>query len=127
MSRCDSCPFSRYSGRGGRAQIENPRVLSNRMSAVTMPVSRAPGRALIIGSAAARAQPLSVLQRLGYTCAEIDDPYAAALELARRPLVYRAVVLSLTSLHREELPIVATIKQRFPHLEIWLAHIEGRA
>src|SRR5262249_2640975 len=39
---------------------------------------------------------------------------------------YRAVVLSLQSLFREELPIIAAIKQRLPHLEIWLSHTDGR-
>jgi hypothetical protein len=66
------------------------------------------------------------MQTLGYTCAEIDDPYAAAAELLKRPLVYRAVVLSLTSLYREELSLIATLKRRLPHLDIWLTHTEGR-
>ena len=66
------------------------------------------------------------MQSLGYTCAEIDDPYAAAAELLKRPLVYRAVVLSLTSLYREELTLIATLKRRLPHLDIWLTHTEGR-
>jgi hypothetical protein len=66
------------------------------------------------------------MQSLGYTCAEIDDPYAAAAELLKRPLVYRAVVLSLTSLYREELTLINTLKRRLPHLDIWLTHTEGR-
>jgi len=66
------------------------------------------------------------MQALEYDCAEIDDPYAATAELCRRPLVYRALVLSLTSLFREELAVVPTIKRKFPHVEIWLTHIEGR-
>jgi hypothetical protein len=66
------------------------------------------------------------MQTLGYTCAEIDDPYAAAAELLKRPLVYRAIVLSLTSLYREELNLIATLKRRIPHLDIWLTHTEGR-
>ena len=48
------------------------------------------------------------------------------LELCRRPLVYRAIILSLTSLYKEELAIVQTIKQRFPHLEVWLTQTDGR-
>src|SRR5690242_16200643 len=92
------------------------------MSSVSMPVNRPAGRALIVATASNRAQPLSVMQRLGYVCAEVDDPYAAALELARRPLVYRAVILSLTSLHKEEMSLVGMIKQRLPHMEIWLTH-----
>jgi DNA-binding NarL/FixJ family response regulator len=89
-------------------------------------VTRPIGRALIVASPSSRAQPAAVLQRLGYTCAELDDPYAAMLELCRRPLVYRAVILSLTSLYKEELAIVQTVKQRFPHVEVWLTQTDGR-
>src|SRR4051794_27160791 len=96
------------------------------MSSVSMPVNRPPGRALIVGNASNRAQPLGVLQKLGYVCAEVDDPYAAAVELSRRPLVYHSVILSLTSLHREEMSLVGMIKQRLPHMEVWLTHIDGR-
>ena len=66
------------------------------------------------------------MQLLGFECAEVDDPYAAAVELYRRPLVYRALVLSLASLFKEELAIVSTIKRRLPHVEIWLTQMEGR-
>jgi hypothetical protein len=47
-------------------------------------------------------------------------------ELCRRPLVYRALILSLQSLYREELPLVVAIKRRFPHVEIWLTQTDGR-
>jgi hypothetical protein len=63
---------------------------------------------------------------MGFSCAEIDDPYTAMMEIVRRPLVYRAVVLSLASVYREELTIIAAIKKRFPHVEIWLAQADGR-
>ena len=96
------------------------------MSAVSFPVKRPIGRALVLGTSSSRSQPLAAMQTLGYTCAEIDDPYAAAAELLKRPLVYRAVVLSLTSLYREELTLIATLKRRLPHLDIWLTHTEGR-
>jgi len=66
------------------------------------------------------------LGRLGYTCGEADDPYAGMTELCRRSLVYQAVILSLASLYREELPIIRAIKRRFPHAEVWLAHTDGR-
>ncbi len=96
------------------------------MSGVSFPVNRAAGRALIVGTASTRTQPLSVLQRLGFTCAETEDPYHAMLELARRPMVYRAMILSLTGLYKEELQVIAATKRRFPHVEVWLTHIEGR-
>jgi hypothetical protein len=81
---------------------------------------------LIVGGASARSQPLAAMQALGFECAEVENPYAAAAELHRRPMVYRALVLSLASLFREELAMVASLKRRLPHVEIWLTHIEGR-
>jgi hypothetical protein len=63
---------------------------------------------------------------MGFGCAESDDPYAAMAELCRRPLVYRALVLSLSSLHREELGLIPGVKRRFPHVDIWLTQTDGR-
>jgi len=96
------------------------------MSGVSLPVQRGGGRALVVASPSNRPATIAVLQQLGLSCAEVDDPYAAALELARRPLVYRALILSLASLFREELGIIASVKRRMPHVEIWLTHTEGR-
>lgn len=96
------------------------------MSGVSMPVNRPIGRALIVGSPSTRALALSTLQRHGYTCAEADDPYAGMGELCRRPLVYRAVIFSLASVYKEELAMIATLKRRFPHIEVWLTNTDGR-
>jgi hypothetical protein len=96
------------------------------MAGVSFPVKRPVGRALIVGTVSGRAQPLAAMQALGYECAEVEDPYAAVAEVIRRPLVYRATVLSLTSLYREELAAIATIKRNVPHVDVWLTHIEGR-
>lgn len=96
------------------------------ISGVSMPVTRPTGRALVIGSSACRSAPLNTLSRLGFTCAEIDDPYSAMAELCRRPLVYRAIILSLASLYREELPIIFSVKRRWPHVDIWLTQTDGR-
>ena len=95
-------------------------------TAAGLGLKRPVGRALIVGGPSARSQPLAAMQALGFECAEIDDPYAAAAELFRRPLVYRALILSLTSLYREELPVIATLKRRLPHVEVWLAQIDAR-
>ncbi|HEY2585169.1 MAG TPA: hypothetical protein VGI81_05335 [Tepidisphaeraceae bacterium] len=89
-------------------------------------MTRPSGRALLIGNAVARPQVAEGLVRLGYTCGEADDPYTGMAELCRRPLAYHAVILSLASLYREELPMIRAIKRRFPHLEVWLAHTDGR-
>jgi hypothetical protein len=96
------------------------------MSGVSMPVNRPIGRALIVGSPSTRSQPLATLQRHGYICAEADDPYAAMAELCRRPLVYRAIIFSLASVYKEELAMIATVKRRFPHVEMWLTNTDGR-
>lgn len=96
------------------------------MSGVSFPVNRPAGRALIVATASSRSQPLGLLQRLGFTCAETDDPYHAMLELSRRPMVYRAMILSLSGLYKEELQLIAAVKRRFPHVDVWLTHIEAR-
>jgi hypothetical protein len=97
------------------------------MSGVSLPVTRPVGRALLVGSPASRVETLGVLQRIGFASSEVDDPYAAMAELCRRPLIYRALILSLGSLYREELPLIAVVKRRFPHIEIWLTQTDGRA
>src|SRR4051812_20514434 len=96
------------------------------MSGLSLPVHRPTGSALLVAGPGNRARPLEVLRGLGFAATESDDPYAAMAELCRRPLVYRAIILSLASLYREELSIVPAIKGRFPHVEVWLAHTDGR-
>jgi hypothetical protein len=91
-----------------------------------MPVNRPIGRALIVGSPSTRSSALAILQRHGYTCAECDDPYAAMAEICRRPLVYRAVIISLAGVYKEELAMLDSVKRRFPHIEMWLTNTDGR-
>src|SRR5262245_55420164 len=96
------------------------------MSGVSMPVIRPMGRALVVASPTSRSPLLAAASKVGFDCGECDDPYTATLELSRRRLVYRALILSLGSLYREELALITTVKRRMPHLEIWLAHTDGR-
>ncbi len=96
------------------------------MSTDRVPASRPLGRALLVAGPSARPAVVAVLGRLGYACGEVDDPYAAVLELCRRPAAYQSVVLGLGSLFKEELAVIATVKQRFPHVEVWLTQIDGR-
>lgn len=96
------------------------------MSGVSLPVTRPSGQALLVGNPASRGQPLALLTALGFKCEEEDDPYIALLELLQRPLVYHAVVLSISSLYREELQVIRTIKRHFPQIDIWLAQTDGR-
>jgi hypothetical protein len=96
------------------------------MSGLSLPVDRPTGRALLVAGAGNSARPLENLKNLGFSCTLFDDPYAAMTELCRRPLVYRALILSLASLYREELTIIPAVKSRFPHVELWLTHTDGR-
>ena len=67
------------------------------------------------------------LRRLGMAAESFADPYTAAAELFRRPLAFRAVVLSLRGAYREELSLIGTLRRRLPHVEVWLAEVEGHA
>jgi hypothetical protein len=96
------------------------------MSGVSLPVTRPVGRALVVGAAATRAQPIATLKTLGYQCDEADDPYAAASEICCKRNGYDALILALASLYREELALVATVKRHVPKIEIWLSHTDGR-
>ncbi len=89
-------------------------------------MSKSAGRVLVVGSAACRAHARTALSRLPYEFAAVDDPYAAAMELCRRPLAYRAVVLCLNSVFREELGLISLIKSRMRHLELYLSQTDGR-
>src|SRR3954470_6808119 len=101
-------------------------MLWSGMSGVSLPVTRPIGRALLVANPSSRAQPLTALQRLGYSCAEADDPYTGMLELCRNSLAYRALVVSLASLFKEELSFIESVKRRFPHVEVWLTQTDGR-
>ena len=102
-------------------------VQNGSSSMISANVVKSAGHALIVGGDACRPQPCQVLQSIGYETDERPDPYSALLELCARPLVYRALVLSLQSLYRDELAIITTVRQRFPHISVWLAHTDGRA
>ncbi|HWE04277.1 MAG TPA: response regulator [Tepidisphaeraceae bacterium] len=96
------------------------------MSAVSLPVTRPSGFALLVGNPASRNEPLAILSDLGYGCDEADDPYSAFLELCQRPTAFNTVILSLASIYREELLIIPAIRRRFPHLDVWLTQTDGR-
>jgi hypothetical protein len=96
------------------------------MSGVSLPVTRPAGRALLIGSVTCRTEPLDRLSRQGFHCNEAEDPYAAMVELSRRSSAYQCIVVSLQSLYREELTMIAAVKKRWPHLDIWLTQTDGR-
>jgi hypothetical protein len=64
---------------------------------------------------------------LGYEVSGADNPYSAFVELLDRPLVYRSVVVSLAAVYREELTFIKAIRGRLPHVDVLLAHTDGRA
>jgi hypothetical protein len=96
------------------------------MSGVSLPVTRPAGRGLLVGGPAAGPEPSANMRRLGYSCVELDDPYAAMAMLAAQPLAYTCLVLSLNTFFRGELQLIRSVKQRFPHIEVWLTRFEGR-
>jgi DNA-binding NarL/FixJ family response regulator len=81
---------------------------------------------LLVASPASRQQPRALLEQLGYSCADADDPYAAMAEIARHSTSYRAVIISLSSLYREELALITALRRRYPQIEVWLTHTDGR-
>jgi hypothetical protein len=96
------------------------------MSGVSLPVVRPIGRALLVAAPSARPESIKTLSQLGFECGEADDPYAAFVLLCNHRLAYHALVLSLTSLYREELSIITTVKRRLPHIDVWLTQTDGR-
>ena len=99
---------------------------SRRLSAVSLPVSRPAGRALVVAGPGARPASVATLRKLGFQCSEVNDPYSAMAELCRRPSTYQALVLGLSSLYLEELQIIPAVKRAYPHVEVWLTHAEQR-
>ena len=99
---------------------------SNRMAAPAEASSRAAVRALVVAQDDLRTGLTRILDAAGMAAEFAPDPYAAMGELCRRPLAYRAVVISLQGVYQEELKIVAVIKRRYPHVEVYLTHTDGR-
>ena len=124
---------SRIASSPGGSKMGRPREkwkarnTGSRMSGVSLPVNRPTGRAIVVGSAGCRASAVQTLRGLGYQTIEADDPFSAAAELARRSMTYRAMILCLNSLYREELSVIASSKHRYPHIDIWLSQTDGRA
>ena len=83
-------------------------------------------RALVIAAEPSQAHAKELLVRLEFDCEMWEDPYSATLELLRRPMVFRAVVLSLQGIYREELAMIKTLRHRLPRLDVFVIQIEGR-
>lgn len=96
------------------------------MPVVSLPVTRPAGRMLIVAGASMQPQPTQILIQLGFEPHSVLDPYSAMAELLSSGANYRGMVLSLQSVYREEIAMIATLKRRLPHLEIWLAHTDNR-
>lgn len=89
-------------------------------------MTRSAGRALVVGSAACRAHARAAMARTPFEFAAADDPYAAAIELFRRPLAYRILVLCLNSTYREELSLIGVVRRRLRHIDVYVANTDGR-
>lgn len=85
------------------------------------------GQALVVAHADAQAALQDTLAQIGFGGVFIGDPYAATLELARRPRAFQAVVLSLSALYPPELRMVEVLKRRFAHVDVILTDIAGRS
>lgn len=96
------------------------------MSVSANPTTRSFGHALLVAPPQGRSALVALVSRFGFECAQVDDPYAAMSELCRRPLVYRALIVGLQGLYREELSLISAARQRFPHLDILLTQTENR-
>ncbi len=74
-----------------------------------------------------RAPLAAQLARLGRGCVQCADPYAAMRHIAARPADYETLIVSLAGLYAPEVALVSAVKRLYPHVELWLAHSEGRA
>src|SRR6478735_5021471 len=97
------------------------------MPVVSLPVTRPAGRAMLVANPALQTQPMQLLHQLGFECQVTSDPYAAMAELCAASASFRAVIVSLQSFYREEIGMIGAVKRRFPHLDLWLTHTDGRA
>lgn len=66
------------------------------------------------------------MQPLGIACDFVDEPYAAMGELCKRAQEYGVIVLSLQGIYDEELTLIPAVKRRFPQMQVYLAHTDGR-
>jgi hypothetical protein len=97
------------------------------MGVASLITFRHDGPVLLVGTAALREKLAKLLADSQIHLAEAEDPYAAMAELCRHSPPYAAVVLSLQSIYREELEMIAVVRRRLPATEVWLTDLEGRS
>ena len=90
------------------------------------PYASPPSHALVVCAEAVLPALHGELENLGYRITVAADPYQAVVELLERPAEYDAFVLSLPTLYREELGAIRTVRARLPHVDVFLAHTDGR-
>lgn len=94
---------------------------------VTSAGSRAQAAAALVIAEPSAAQELgAALWRAGYAGEFAQDPYAAAVELLRRPMAYRALVVSLAAVYPAELELIGMVKRRLANIQVVVAHTSGR-
>lgn len=84
------------------------------------------GRVALIAGPTTRDQHAETLMRAGYDVYGFDDPYDAMLAICRKPLVFRAVTLSLQGIYLQELAIIPVISRRYPHMRLVACDTHGR-
>ncbi len=85
------------------------------------------GQALVVADPSAAEVVRAALGHVGYGGVMVSDPYEAILALARRPLAFRAVLLSLPALYPPELRLIEVIKRRYGHVEVIVSDVRGRS
>jgi hypothetical protein len=83
-------------------------------------------RAVVVASQTSQTELRTALDRLGYDTTCFDDPYSAYAFALSHAVGLRAFVVSLQSLYREELAVLASVGDRLPHLDRVVTHVQAR-
>ncbi|MEM6562204.1 MAG: hypothetical protein AAF656_11435 [Planctomycetota bacterium] len=95
-------------------------------AAADQPESVPTGRVALVATGPMRDRRAETLMTAGYDVHGFDDPYAAMLAICRKPLVFRALAVSLQAIYPKELDLVSAVAQRFPHVRLLACDTDGR-
>ncbi|MEM8876166.1 MAG: hypothetical protein AAGD32_18120 [Planctomycetota bacterium] len=84
------------------------------------------GRVALIATGTTRDRHAETLMHAGYDVYAFDDPYAAMLALCRKPLVFRAVAVSLQAIYPKEMSLISVVGRRYPHMRLIACDTDGR-
>jgi hypothetical protein len=83
-------------------------------------------RAVVVASQASQTELRTALEGLGFEPTCFDDPYGAFAHALTHAVGLRAFVVSLQGLYREELSVLASVRDRLPHVDRIVAHTQAR-